>query len=161
LDGDGDMDLLAGESRGKIHLYENTGTHGLGWLENRGSFPFTYHRLAHLPGAHTSLCGDLDGDGDLDLVSSAFIPSFNPSWPNAGQWDAVIWLQQTSPGRYKRYALESGTPFHPVADLGDIDDDGDIDVVLGNFSMLPLGTVSCDWNITVLEIQLVPGKQSP
>jgi hypothetical protein len=155
LDGDGDMDVLFNHGDSvQIPPFPRP-YHGFGWLENRGSYPFTYHRLAHLPGAHTSLPADLDGDGDLDLVSSVFIPAFDPKWPNAGLLDTVIWLQQTTRGQYRRYSLETRTPFHPCADLGDFDGDGDVDIVLGNFSMFPSEDNTREACITVLENSLV------
>ena len=43
------------------------------WLENTGAFPFVEHRLADLPGVFRAQAGDLDGDGDLDIVACAFI----------------------------------------------------------------------------------------
>jgi hypothetical protein len=155
LDGDGDLDLLLNHGDSVQLPPIPRPYHGFGWLENRGSFPFFYHRLAHLPGAHTSLPADLDGDGDLDLVSSAFIPAFRPDWPNAQLLDTVIWLEQTSPGEYRRYSLEVSTPFHPCGDLGDYDGDGDVDIVLGNFCMFPSAeTFPWDACITVLENRL-------
>ncbi len=162
LNGDGRMDVLYVNG----DLVEDPPVpkpyHGLAWLENKGSFPFAFHRLANLPGAHTVLPADLDGDGKMDLVSSVFIPTFNPTAPIAKKLDTVIWLRQTSPGRFQRYSLETGIPFHPCGDIMDIDGDGDLDVVLGNFIMFsPRYNVprSC---LTVLENGLVsPDRRSP
>lgn len=157
MDEDGDVDVLL--NHGDAIEYEPVlrPYHGFGWLENDGSFPFGYHRLAHLPGAHTSLCADLDGDGDRDLVSSVFIPFFDPKGPGAASLETVVWLEQVSPGSYRRYYLETGTPFHPCGALGDYDDDGDIDIVLGNFSMSSSERVSSGSCITVLENRLAHG----
>ncbi|MFH1920066.1 MAG: hypothetical protein ABIP48_09295, partial [Planctomycetota bacterium] len=102
---------------------------------------------------------DLDGDGDLDLVSSCFMPMFDPNTPNAGLLETVIWLEQTSPGEYQRYFLETGTPYHPCGDLGDYDDDGDVDVVLGDFIMSSSGNDTWKSCITVLENRLAPGDR--
>ncbi len=155
LDHDGDMDVLLNHGDSVQIPPIPRPYHGFGWLENRGSFPFTYHRLAHLPGAHTSMPADLDGDGDLDLVSSVFIPTFNPDWPNAEMLDTVTWFEQTSPGQYERYSLEIKRPFHPCGDIGDWDGDGDLDIVLGSFVMFPLAKYPWKSCITVFENPLV------
>jgi hypothetical protein len=72
LDGDGDLDVLFTHGDtfddSLIKPY-----HGLMWLENRGTYPFTPHPLADLPGAFRAEAADMDGDGDLDIVACAFI----------------------------------------------------------------------------------------
>jgi len=151
LDRDGDLDVLINHGDAVQVPPFPRPYHGLGWLENRGDLRFSYRRVAHLPGAHTSLPADLDGDGDLDIVSSVFIPAFNPDWANAEMLDTVIWLEQTSPGTYQRWSLETRTPFHPCGDLGDFDADGDVDIVLGNFFMFPDRPVPWAGCLTVLE----------
>jgi hypothetical protein len=111
--------------------------------------------LAHFPGAHTSLPGDLDGDGRLDIVSCAFIPTMNPNerslyWPRQ-RCDSIIWMRQTSPGIFQRYSLEVGTPFHPCAEVADIDGDGDLDIVVGDFAMFPATEKARAPCLTILE----------
>jgi len=151
LDGDQDVDMLLNNGDSVQIPPIPRPYHGLGWLENQGKFSFVYHRLAQMPGAHTSMPGDLDGDGDLDLVSSAFIPVFNPEWQYADQLDSIVWLEQTSPGQYERYSLETGKPYHPCGDLGDYDGDGDLDIVLGNFYMFPGEDDTGEGCLTIME----------
>jgi hypothetical protein len=151
MDNDGDVDVLLNHGDALEIPPVLRPYHGFGWLENEGSFPFRYHRLTHLPGAHTSQPADLDGDGDLDIVSSVFIPGFDPSWPTARFLDSVIWLERTGSGEYRRFALERGRSFHPCLDVGDYDDDGDVDIALANFIIYPHETEDERPSITLLE----------
>ena len=109
--------------------------HGIIWLENQGSFPYQAHRLADLPGASRARAGDLDGDGDLDVVAGAFIAG--ESNVDVQTLPSLVWLEQVSPGRFERRTLEQGAPWHATLDLADIDDDGDLDIVVGNFVIKP------------------------
>jgi hypothetical protein len=134
LDGDRDVDVLFTHGDtfddGIVKPY-----HGIQWLENTGGYPFRDRRLASMPGVHSARAADLDGDGDMDVVAGALL---------AGGADvdektlpALAWLEQTDPGVFVRHTIEMGTPRHASIDLGDVDDDGDIDIVAGNFSVGP------------------------
>ena len=107
--------------------------HGVSWLENKGTYPFEYHRIAHLPGAHTCQPADLLGTGHPAVVTSSFIPAFNPQWPNSEWLESIVWFEPTSPGEFRRYIVEQARPFHPSMDAADYDDDGDVDIAIGNF----------------------------
>ncbi len=91
LDKDGDMDVLLthGDTFDDFVLKPY---HGVIWLENTGTFPFVEHRLATLPGAQRAQAADLDGDGDLDIVASAFV-----SGEAAPKLASLVWLEQTAP----------------------------------------------------------------
>jgi hypothetical protein len=129
LDTDGDMDVLLthGDTFDDFVLKPY---HGVIWLENTGTFPFVEHRLATLPGAQRAQAADLDGDGDLDIVASAFVAG--EAAPNLA---SLVWLEQTAPGRFERHTLEVGTPSHATLDLGDVDGDGKPDIVAGWFAL--------------------------
>jgi FG-GAP-like repeat len=132
LDGDGDQDVVLtnGDSMDSQLLRPY---HGVQWLENRGSYPFTYHHLTSLYGAQRAVAADIDGDGDLDVTAVCFLPGYYYQGLRRDMnLDAVVVLEQDAPGHFVRYSLETVTCDHATCDLGDFDADGKIDLVTGN-----------------------------
>jgi hypothetical protein len=129
LDGDDDLDLIVANSRGQ----------GVEYYENDGSGVFTPTAFAYTPGANDTVTGlllvDLDNDGDLDVYL-----------PDAGQFDAGPaghgffgapdhYFRNQGRGRFQdRTAHHFDLPADPstAAAFGDVDGDGDLDLVVGN-----------------------------
>ena len=134
LDGDKDLDVLLanGDTLDDLLLKPY---HGITWLENRGRFPFVSHRLTDLYGVHYAKAADLDGDGDLDIAASVFLPFMKQDIPQVELIDSIIWLEQRAPGEFKRWSLEASACVHPTLDVGDFDADGDEDIAVGNMTM--------------------------
>ncbi|HKB15482.1 MAG TPA: VCBS repeat-containing protein, partial [Planctomycetota bacterium] len=121
LDADGDLDLVVGDDAAHparpTRLYLNSGS-GY-FLEVSGSSPET--PLPQHPVA--AALGDLDGDGDLDLFvggRAADGPGPSRVFLNDGRGD---------------FALAGAQPFGQViatsVALGDVEGDGDLDVLVG------------------------------
>ena len=105
FDDDGDDDIVIALRAGGIWLQRNTGGH----LDSE--------QLTDSSGVLTLALGDLDRDGDLDLVA-------------AGELPPVVLFNDGTGGFYilGDNGLESATATHRDVSLGDVDGDGDLDL---------------------------------
>ena len=119
LNGDGAIDVVVGD--------EAVSEEGVvAWYE-RGpdvTQPWTEHVIARLIGPMSLDAGDVDGDGDVDLV----VGEHNLAHPD----NARLVLLENVDGKATRWRLHliyRGDEHHDGAQLVDIDNDGDLDVM--------------------------------
>lgn len=132
LDGDGDLDIVLAAADG-LHIYKNASSSGVKSYAGvfYGGDVVTVGRIPR-----GVALGDVDGDGDLDLVSAdSNGPSFtvclnggDNSGSNTGDFPKQTTVFLAAVGGVK------GTPV--TVALADVDGDGDLDVLANNFNTI-------------------------
>lgn len=133
LDGDGLDDIVYTNGDGLDYATPGPRAwHGVQWLKGDGEGNFEYKRIADVPGAHSPLIVDMDGDGVKDIL---VVSGFNDwSLPEAV---SVVCFRQTQPGAFDEIVIAK-KPTHLISvDAADMDGDGEIEFVTGAFMYYP------------------------
>jgi len=124
MDGDGDLDILMAFGLAAA-APDPSDSHQVAWYENvDGAAPGTVwkkHRIeAAFPQGFEAVAGDLDGDGDLDVVATG--------WGPQGR---IAWFENTGDPRsgWRQHAIKVNWSNAVTVILADIDHDGRLDIV--------------------------------
>ena len=133
FDGDGDLDLFWGDFfEPGLLLIENTGTCAAPILTGEPR-PFPKHDPLRTSGFNAPAFGDVDGDGDLELLVGVLGGAFNPNATTVDNLlffdqDAGVWFQL----RTSRYLTMIDVGSESVPSFLDLDGDGDLDLLVSN-----------------------------
>ncbi len=112
--------------------------HGVYIFTNQGDWKFKQSYFYHINGCSKAMAADFDKDGDLDLAVIAFFPDFKYH-PTEG----FTYHEQTGPGKFTVHEIPISQYGRWIAmDVNDIDQDGNLDIILGNFSVGGTGLIN-------------------
>jgi Ca2+-binding RTX toxin-like protein len=130
VDGDGDIDMIAGSSYGDMYSFLNNGS-GVFTMHGFGD-PLNPFGTLDVGGFSSPATGDVDGDGDLDVIIGV------GNGATGGQIRTFI---NNGGGSFTEAVGAGINPFHGIdvgayalPTLADIDGDGDADLVVGDSS---------------------------
>lgn len=130
LDRDGDLDILY--TNGDAFDVQNDPKpyHGVQWLENRGGLEFEFHDIGRMYGVATAAAGDMDNDGDLDVVAGSWVNYWNDP-----RRHVLVWYENDGQQNFTPHGIASRPAGVASIQLSDVNGDGALDIVAGALRM--------------------------
>ena len=129
FNGDGLIDILATNGDNGEYPSPMKGYHGVRVYLNQGENRFEESYFFPMNGAFQALGRDFDNDGDIDIAATSFFPDYVKS-----PMESFVYLENLgdlafSPSTFRQCMAGRWLKM----DAGDIDQDGDLDLILGSY----------------------------
>jgi hypothetical protein len=134
FNGDGSMDLLVTNGDNGDYQSKPKAYHGVRLLLNDGKNHYTETWSYPINGAYKALAADFDGDGDLDIAVISLFPDYLRS-PEG----SFVYLENKGGMKFEAFTCDEALDGRWITmAAGDMDGDGDTDLVLGSFLPGPI-----------------------